>query len=52
MQFVTVPEGAMIELICEPQQSGLIDVSFEGRVIAMFLRDIEDRGKIILAKAV
>ena len=41
MQFVTVPDGAMIEIVGEPQQSGLIDVRFEGRVIAMFLRDIE-----------
>jgi hypothetical protein len=52
MQFVTVPEGAMLELAGEPQQSGLIDVCFEGRVVAMFLRDIEDRGERILAKAV
>jgi hypothetical protein len=52
MQFVTVPDGAMIEIVGEPQQSGLIDVRFEGRVVAMFLRDIEDRGERILAKAV
>ena len=45
MQFVTVPDGAMIELVGAPQQSGLIDVRFEGRVVAMFLRDIEDRGR-------
>ena len=52
MQFVTVPEGTMLELVGEPQQSGLIDVCFEGRVVAMFLRDVEDRGEKILAKAV
>ena len=52
MQFVTVPAGAMLELIGEPQQSGLIDVHFEGRVVAMFLRDIEERGKRIFPKAV
>ena len=49
MQFVT---GAMLELIGEAQQSGLIDVHFEGRVVAMFLRDIEERGERIFAKAV
>ena len=52
MQFVTVPAGAMLELIGETQQSGLIDVHFEGRVVAMFLRDIEERGERIFAKAV
>lgn len=51
MQFVTVPEGAIIELVGELQQSGLIDVSFDGRVVAMFLRDVEDRGERIFAKA-
>ena len=52
MQFVTVPAGAMLELIGETQQSGLIDVHFEGRVVAMFLSDIEERGDRIFAKAV
>jgi hypothetical protein len=52
MQFVTVPAGTMLELIGETQQSGLIDVHFEGRVVAMFLRDLEERGERIFAKAV
>jgi hypothetical protein len=52
MQFVTVPAGAKLELVGQPQQSGLIDVHFKSRVVAMFLRDIEERGERILAKAV
>jgi hypothetical protein len=52
MQFVTVPADAMLELVGEPQQSGLVDVHFEGRVVAMSLRDIEERGKRIFPKAV
>ena len=52
MQFVTVPSGTMLEVVGEPQQSGLVDVRFDGRVVAMFLRDIEDRAEKILARAV
>jgi len=52
MHFVTIPTGALVQHVGEPQQSGLVDVLFEGRVVAMFVRDIEDRGERILAKAV
>jgi hypothetical protein len=52
MQFVTVPVGAMLKLAGEPQQSGLVDVLYDGRVVAMFLRDIEDRAKRIPDKVV
>ena len=52
MQFVTVPADAMLELVGEPQQSGLIDVNFDGRVVAMFLRDMQERAERILVKAV
>ena len=51
MHFVTVPAGALLTLAGEPQQSGLVDVLFEGRVVAMFLRDLQDRGERILAQA-
>jgi hypothetical protein len=52
MVFVTVPARALVQITGEVQQSGLVDVVFEGRTIAMFLRDIEDRGERILARAV
>ena len=48
MQLATVPAGALLTIVGEAQQSGLIDVLFEGRIVAMFLRDIEDRGGRIL----
>ena len=52
MHFVTIPADALLNVVGEPQQSGLVDVLFEGRVVAMFLRDIKDRGERILARAV
>ena len=52
MLLVTVPAGAALELVGELQQSGLIDVRFNNRRVAMFLTDIAERGERILAKAV
>ena len=52
MQFSVIPLGALLQIAGEAQQSGLVDVLYEGRVVAMFLRDIQDKGERILAKAV
>lgn len=50
MQLVTVPEGAIVQVEGEPQQSGLVDVIFDNRNVAMFFRDIGDRGEKFLVK--
>jgi hypothetical protein len=42
----------VLKVVGKPQQSGLVDVLFEGRVVAMFHRDILDRSERTLAKAV
>jgi hypothetical protein len=52
MQIVTVPAGAVLQIVGEAQQSGLVDVNLNGRVVAMFLRDIEDRGERVSGTAV
>jgi hypothetical protein len=52
MQLVTIPAGSIVQLVGDAQQSGLVDIRFDGRILAMFLRDLEDRGSKILAKAV
>jgi hypothetical protein len=52
MQLLTVPAGALIELAGEVQQSGLIDVKCKGRIVAMFLQDIENRSEKVLVKDV
>src|SRR5437763_1747903 len=51
MQLVTVHKGALIEVAGEPQASGLVDVIYDGRVVAMFEQDIEDRGERVLAES-
>lgn len=52
MQFVTVPAGAVLQIVGKPQQSGLVEVNYNDRVVAMFLRDIEDRGERVSGTAV
>jgi hypothetical protein len=47
-----VPEGAIIEIRVEPEESSrLIDVIWEGRPMMMFMRDLLDRGEELLDDA-
>jgi hypothetical protein len=48
----TVPHGAVLELLGEPQKSGLVEVLWDGTQIEVFMRDIESRADSIkVAKA-
>jgi len=47
LTILTVPHGAVLKLLGEPQKSGLVDVLWNGRRIAVFLQDIESRGEVI-----
>jgi len=47
LMIVTVPHGAVVEVVGEPQKSGLVEVLWEGRPIAVFIRDIESRGELV-----
>jgi hypothetical protein len=52
LTIVTVPRDAMLEVMGEPQKSGLVEVLWEGRHIAVFVQDIESRGELVeIAKA-
>jgi len=47
LSIITVPHDAVLEVVGEPQNSGLVEVLWEGRPIAVFIRDIESRGELI-----
>jgi hypothetical protein len=49
LTIITVPHGAVLEVVGEPQKSGLVEALWEGRKIAVFMRDIETRGDAIKA---
>jgi hypothetical protein len=49
LTIITVPRGAVLEVVGEPQKSGLVEALWEGRQIAVFTRDIETRGDSIKA---
>jgi hypothetical protein len=52
LTIFTVPSGTVIEIVGEPQKSGLVEVLWDGAHIEVFMRDIESRGDSIkVAKA-
>jgi hypothetical protein len=46
-KMVTIPHGAVLELAGEPQQSGLVDVLWAGRHLAVFIQDIKARAGLV-----
>jgi hypothetical protein len=51
MQFLTVPAGAFVQLRVGRRDAGLVDVSFDGRLVTMFLQDLQDRGERVRGQA-
>ena len=47
LTIFTVPRGAVIKVMCEPQKSGLVEVVWEERRIAVFIQDVQSRGEPI-----
>jgi len=47
LTIITVPHGAVIKLMGEPQKSGLVEAIWNGRRIAVFMQDIKSRGESI-----
>jgi hypothetical protein len=52
LTIITVPSGVVFEVVGDAQKSGLVEVLWEGRHIAVFIKDIEARCELIkVAKA-
>jgi hypothetical protein len=47
LTIFTVPRGAVIKVMGEPQKSGLVEAIWDGRRIAVFIQDIESRGESV-----
>ena len=49
---VTIPAGAIIEVICGPVLDNLwmVEVRWDGKVMAMFGEDLEGRGQEIVGR--
>jgi hypothetical protein len=45
--FITITPGSVIEVIGEVQQSGLVDVLYDGQIVAAFMRDIQARAEMV-----
>jgi hypothetical protein len=44
---ITVPHGAVLKILGEPRKSGLVEVLWNGRRIAVYLQDIKSRGELV-----
>jgi hypothetical protein len=52
LTIITVPSGVVLEVVGDAQKSGLVEVLWEGRHIAVFIKDIESRCDLVkVAKA-
>jgi hypothetical protein len=47
LTIFTVPRGAVIKVMGEPQKSGLVEAVWNGRRFGVFIQDIESRGESI-----
>ena len=43
LTIITVPRDVVLEVVGDPQKSGLVSVLWEGRHIAVFMQDLESR---------
>ena len=49
LTFVTITPGSIITIKGEVQQSGLVDVLYDGQIVAAFMRDVEARADVVEA---
>jgi hypothetical protein len=47
LTIFTVPRGAVIKMMGEPQKSGLVEAVWDGRRIAVFIQDVQSRGESV-----
>ena len=50
--FTTITAGSTLKIIGEVQKSGLVDVLYDGQIVAAFMRDIEARADRIKTESV
>jgi hypothetical protein len=47
LTIFTVPSGAVIKVMGEPQKSGLVEAVWNGQRFAVFIQDIRSRGESV-----
>ena len=47
LTIITVPHGVVLEVVGEPQKSGLVEVLWEGLGIKVFIQDLDSRGELV-----
>ena len=47
MQIVTLPAGVVLDVAKIKLQSGLVDATWEGQNVSVFVQDLKERGTLI-----
>jgi hypothetical protein len=47
---VTIPSGSLITLRDEVEETGFVDVFYDGQVVKVFMRDIEEKAERVDAQ--
>ena len=51
MLITNVPHGSVLTLPDPNQQSGMIEVVWQGRYVSIFVQDVRERGEYVDAKS-
>jgi hypothetical protein len=51
MKVITVPVGAVLTIATITLESGLVDATWNGQTVSVFVQDLKSRGELIWATA-
>ena len=50
-RLISIPAGSQVTLPQGPQRTGIVEIEFDGRMIGVFLTDLNDRGELVQQQA-
>ena len=50
-RLISIPAESVIRLPRGSQRTGIVEIEFEGRMIGVFFRDLNDRGELVQQQA-
>ena len=51
MKVITLPVGAVLTITTITLESGLVDATWNGQTVSVFVQDLKSRGELIWATA-
>lgn len=50
-RLISIPAESVVRVPRAAQRTGIVEIEFEGRMIGVFLRDLNDRGELVQQQA-